>query len=240
MVLQLDDKENLLVDMVESLKSVTVRPLLASDCSVSLVLQDGTYPLSSKDKPQSKKFRAGFVQLLRRIVAECCSQNIMFEDNFFDIVLQWLGALSRSLSCELLPVTEPSCHSSNARAIRHTATIATQAILIQLATVLQECFDNCEKFQNILEKEEKKAESSAKSTHVKELWDTATGKAEHLQSLLSWMFKRSFTLIDATLTDSLNILVSFWQCLFQSLPRSSTCYSRWRDFKHWPVYCCLS
>ena len=106
-----------------------------------------------------------------------------------------------TLLYELLPVTEPSCHSSNARAIRHTATIATQAILIQLATVLQECFDNCEKFQNILEKEEKKAESSAKSTHVKELWDTATGKAEHLQSLLSWMFKRSFTLLDATLTE---------------------------------------
>eukprot|EP00658_Telonema_sp_P-2_P063399 TRINITY_DN52109_c0_g1_i1.p1 TRINITY_DN52109_c0_g1~~TRINITY_DN52109_c0_g1_i1.p1 ORF type:complete len:307 (-),score=95.87 TRINITY_DN52109_c0_g1_i1:61-981(-) len=153
-----DEKESTVAQMIERLRV------------------DGVYPLSHKEAGKGKKIYTGFVQMQQHIVAECCAQDILFGDKFFEVVIQWLAVLS----------------SSNARAIRHTATVASQATMVQIAKVLADLHTNVKKFEEMCDAE-KDADNSAKLSQIEQNLATTQERAEHLESVLSWLFKTVYT-----------------------------------------------
>ena len=86
------------------------------------------------------------------------------------------------------------CFSSTARAIRHTSTFALQAIMHQMSIVLNELFANGDTFEKLLEAETSKGANDAKTVQLEENLSKINSNAEHIESLLVWMFKTYRTL----------------------------------------------
>ena len=135
------------------------------------------YPLIAKSKT-SHAFRDLFTGLLEAIVHALAKSNILFRDStVMEVINAWLGSMS----------------SAGSRPFRHTATVASLAIVDGLSEAAKDIVENCAKIQRQAEGEKKKSRvNKARVSELEKNVKQATQRQKTLVGLMNDWFDTVF------------------------------------------------
>src|SRR6266480_3226546 len=127
------------------------------------------YPLIAKSKT-SHAFRDSFTDLLKAIVHVLAKSNVIFDDStVMEVITAWVGHMS----------------SAGNRPFRHTATVASLAIVDGLCEIAKDIAESCAKTQRQAEGEKKK--SRVNKARVSELERNAKQTTQRQKILVDLM-----------------------------------------------------